>query len=89
MFVILVVATDATRRLGKFVANRVLMAPDAFDILVLPVQLEFGLVVIKIPPLPVTGVMTSVTSLSERAFMHVLLLVTRPAIRLGLFEYHG
>jgi hypothetical protein len=89
MFIILVVATDTTGRLGQFVAYRVFMATDTLDVLVLPVQLEAGFIVIEIPIFPVTGIVASVAAFPERAFMHVLFFVTRPAIRLGLFKYYG
>jgi hypothetical protein len=56
---------------------------------VLSVKFEFGFIVIEIPVLPVTGVVTIVTAFPESALVHVLFFVTRPAIRLGLFEHHG
>jgi hypothetical protein len=87
--VILFVTADATGRLGQFGTYRISVAINALEILVFSVQLEFGLVVIKIPILPVTGVVTGFTAFPESALMHILLFVARPAIRLGLFEHHG
>ena len=60
--VILVVATYTTRRLGQFGAYRILMAIDTLKILVFSIQLELGFIVIKIPVLPVTGIVASVAA---------------------------
>ena len=89
MPVILFVATDTTGRLGQFGAYRILVAIDTLKVLVFAVKFEAGFIVIKIPVLPVSGVVTSITAFSESALVHVLFFVTRPAIRLGLFEHHG
>ena len=84
--VIFLVTTDATGRLGQFGIYRISMAINALEILVFSVQLEFGLVVIKIPVIPVTGVVTGFTAFPESALMHIMLFVARPAIRLGVLE---
>ena len=65
------------------------MAIDTLKVLMFSIQLELGFIVIKIPVLPVTGVVTGFTAFPESALMHILLFVARPAIRLGLFEHHG
>jgi hypothetical protein len=65
------------------------MAINTLKILVLSVKFEFGFIVIEIPVLPVTGVVTIVTAFPESALVHVLFFVTRPAIRLGLLEHHA
>jgi hypothetical protein len=89
MPVIFFVATDTTGRLGQFGAYRILMAIDTLKVLMFPVKFEAGFIVIKIPVLPVTGVVTNITAFSESTLVHVLLFVARPAIRLGLFEHHS
>ena len=65
------------------------MAIDTLKVLVFSVQLEFCFIVIKVPILPVTGVVAGITALPQSPFMHVLFLVTRPAIRLGILKHHA
>ena len=62
--VILVVATDAAGRLGQFGVYRILMAIDTLEVLVFPVQFEFGFVVIEIPILPVARVVARLAAFS-------------------------
>ena len=63
------------------------MAFGTFNILVLAFQLEVGLVVVKIPTLPITGVMAILTIPAQRLLMFVLFLVARPTIRLGILVF--
>ena len=87
--IILAMTADAAGRQNDLRANRSLVAINALERLVFAFQLEPGLVVIEIPVSPVTGVVAGLASRSKRALVHILLLVTRPALRLGLLERDG
>ena len=63
------------------------MTLGTFYILVLAFQLEVGLVVVKIPTLPITGVMAILAIPAQRLLMLVLFLVARPTIRLGILVF--
>lgn len=89
VFVVLVMASDACRSENHLLLDRYVVASGTLDILVLPIQLEVGLVVIEIPILPVAGVMTLLTALPQRLLVCILLFMARPAVRLGLLEYHS
>jgi hypothetical protein len=80
MLIILVMASDAGRSQYYFLVYRNIVAAAALDFLVFPIQFEIGFIVVKIPVFPVTCVVAFFTSSSKRAFMHILFLMTRPAI---------
>ena len=65
------------------------VAVNTFKLGVFARQLEFCLVVIKIPVFPIAGVMARVATASLSTFVHVVFLVTRIAIGLGFLEHHG
>lgn len=87
MLVVLVVATGATGCQFQFAERWSLVAVPAFEVLVLALQLESGLVVVEIPVLPVASVVAFLTSRPQRALVSVFLFVAGPAIRLGIFEF--
>lgn len=65
------------------------MAIDTLKFLVFAVYLEAGFIVIEIPVLPISGVMARIASGSQGTFMHILFIVTRPAVRLDVLEHNG
>lgn len=89
VLVVLLVAADARCRQNHFAAYRCIVTIDALEPLVLPVQLEIGLVVVEIPVFPVPRVVASFASGAKGTFVHILFSVTGRAIRLGLLEYHS
>jgi len=73
VLVFLVMTAEATGGQADVFLNRCLVAFGAADILVLALQLESGLVVIEIPILPVTGVMTGFALGAQGALVHIFL----------------
>ena len=71
-----------------FIAHRLFVTSIAVicTFFMRPIQLEIGLVVIEIPGSPVTRVVASLALGTQLAFMHILLLVTCPAVRLDVLE---
>lgn len=80
--VVLAVTTDAAG--GYLPATRRLVAFGTADVPVLALQPEACLVVVVIPVLPVARVMAGLASLPENLLVHILLLVARPAVQLGI-----
>ena len=72
MLVIFFMAADTAGRFSHLLVCRCSVAIDAFEFLVLPLQLEVGLVMIKVPIFPVAGVVASFATFAKCAFMHVL-----------------
>lgn len=89
MLIILFVTADTGSCQHDLGSNRGIVAVDTLKILVFPIQFEAGFIVIEIPIFPVSGVVASFTSGAKRAFMHILLLMTRPAVRFRFFEDHS
>lgn len=69
-----------------FIVGRSFVALGATYVLVFSFQLEFGLVVVEIPIFPIPRVVAIPAIRAQRALVHVLLLMTRPAVRLGILE---
>lgn len=65
------------------------MAFATANFLVLPFQPEAGFIMVEVPVFPIARVMASLASRAQRAFMHILFFVTRPAVRLGILELGG
>lgn len=84
VLVVLVMATGAAGGQFQLPEYRGFMAIGAFEVLVLALQLETGLVVIEVPVFPIARIVASFAIRTQRAFMHVLLLMARPAVRLGV-----
>ena len=80
VLIVLVMAANAIGGQGYLIANRGLVTFGTADVLVFPVQFELGFVVVKIPVLPITRIVTILTACSQRAFMRILFFVTRPAV---------
>jgi hypothetical protein len=89
VLVILVMATCTTGGQFQFSEYRGFMAIGTLEILVLALQLETGLVVVEIPIFPVARVVTSFAIRAQRTFMHILLFMARPAVRLGVLISGG
>ena len=88
--IVAVVATTAGAGHRYFLVHWPLVAGVAVvcTFLVRPVQLEAGLVVIKIPGFPVACVVTSLAFRAETTIVDfsIFLVVARPAIRFCIFE---
>lgn len=80
VLIVLVMAADAIGGQDYLSTHRGLVAFGTADVLVFSIQLEPGFVVVEIPVLPVARVMAIVTACTQRAFMSVLIFVTRPAV---------
>jgi hypothetical protein len=87
MFIILVVAEDAARCDDKFIIlyGRIVAIATAYR-LMLTLQLEPGLVVVKIPTHPVAVVVAHLAVGTKPESMHILLGMTRPAIGFHVLE---
>lgn len=89
VLVVLLMAADTGSRQYHFILDWCFVAINTFEFLVFPVKFEAGFIVVEIPVFPVAGVVTSFTSCPKGTLVHVLLFVTRHAIRLGFLEYHS
>ena len=89
VLVILVMTSDARGGQYYFFIYRNIVATDALNLFVFPVQFEVGFIVIKIPAFPITGVMASLTLWTQCSFMNVFFFMARTAIRFGILEYNG
>ena len=76
VFIVFVMATDASANQVNLFVHRLLMAVIAFNIFMLSLQLEVGLVMVKIPDFPVTRVVTIFTPGAQTAFVRILLFMT-------------
>ena len=76
VLVILAVATGTADSQDHFIAGRSFVTSSTADVLVLPFQLEQGLVMIEIPALPIARVMTIPAVRPQCALMNVLFFVT-------------
>lgn len=76
VFIVLAMAAHAATGQHELAGNRRVVAVDTAQLLMLAIQLEFGFIVIEVPILPISRVMTRATLHTQGAFMHILLLMT-------------
>lgn len=86
VLVVLFMATDTGGSQHQFGSYRPTVTTNTFNFLVLVVQFEIGLVMVKVPVFPITGVMAGITSRAESPLVHILLFVTGHTIGFGFLE---
>lgn len=76
MSIILAMTTGTVDGQRHFSVRRRLMALYTTNVLVLPIQLEVGSIVVKIPTFPITRVVTRLTTCPQSSLMNVFFLMT-------------
>lgn len=92
VFVILIMATTTRAGHPHFLLHLTHMALVAIgDIFMRPSQLKVGFIVIKIPRLPVTRVMTFLTFGTQTTLMHlrIIFFMARPAVGFRILKGHS
>ena len=88
MFVIFFMTCKTGGRQSYLFIHRREVTVDTFQLAMLACQFKVGFIVVKIPVFPITGVVTRLTTGTLSAFVHVVNLMARPAVRLRFFKHH-